>query len=114
MKFMIYGIISMLIMLLVMLIMNLNKFNQKQDKLNPFECGFNPNSKSRIPFSLHFFLIMCLFLIFDSEITLILPMLMSMNLNMTNSWMMTLIITISILFIGIIYEWNKKFLNWLM
>ncbi len=44
------------------------------EKLSEYECGFAPfDSATRLPFDIHFYLVGILFLVFDVEISLILP-----------------------------------------
>nr|QXG19054.1 NADH dehydrogenase subunit 3 [Drosophila americana] len=83
-----------------------------REKSSPFECGFDPKSSSRLPFSLRFFLITIIFLIFDVEIALILPMIIIFKFSNLMIWSMTSIIFILILLIGLYHEWNQGMLNW--
>nr|YP_010616038.1 NADH dehydrogenase subunit 3 [Dolichopus galeatus]WAU47312.1 NADH dehydrogenase subunit 3 [Dolichopus galeatus] len=83
-----------------------------REKSSPFECGFDPKSSSRLPFSLQFFLIAIIFLIFDVEIALILPIIVIMNFSNMLVWMTTSMIFIIILLVGLYHEWNQGALNW--
>uniref|UniRef100_A0AAU7E637 NADH-ubiquinone oxidoreductase chain 3 n=1 Tax=Unilepidotricha sp. 1 SJR-2024a TaxID=3158271 RepID=A0AAU7E637_9NEOP len=83
-----------------------------REKCSPFECGFDPISMTRIPFSLHFFLIAVIFLIFDIEIALILPMIMTFNLVNFFHWILLSIFFFIILLIGLYHEWNQNMLSW--
>nr|WBU93842.1 NADH dehydrogenase subunit 3 [Drosophila paulistorum]WBU93855.1 NADH dehydrogenase subunit 3 [Drosophila paulistorum]WBU93881.1 NADH dehydrogenase subunit 3 [Drosophila paulistorum] len=83
-----------------------------REKSSPFECGFDPKSSSRLPFSLRFFLITIIFLIFDVEIALILPMIIILKFSNLLIWSITSIIFILILLIGLYHEWNQGMLNW--
>lgn len=80
--------------------------------MSPFECGFNPIFRARLPFSLRFFLITIIFLIFDIEIALFLPIVITFLSSNLKIWTITFILFIIILIIGIYYEWIKGALNW--
>nr|YP_010613658.1 NADH dehydrogenase subunit 3 [Delias belladonna]WAR69289.1 NADH dehydrogenase subunit 3 [Delias belladonna] len=88
------------------------KSNLDREKCSPFECGFDPKSLPRIPFSLHFFLITVIFLIFDVEIALIFPMIPSFSFTNMLIWFKTTNFFIIMLLIGLYHEWNQKMLNW--
>nr|YP_010999287.1 NADH dehydrogenase subunit 3 [Cricotopus ornatus]WPM93133.1 NADH dehydrogenase subunit 3 [Cricotopus ornatus] len=103
-------IISAVVMYLATLLSK--KSINDREKTSPFECGFDPMNSSRIPFSIRFFLITIIFLIFDVEIALILPMIVIFKISNIMSWMLTSIIFILILIIGLIHEWNQGALNW--
>nr|YP_010147358.1 NADH dehydrogenase subunit 3 [Plautia crossota]QQP22169.1 NADH dehydrogenase subunit 3 [Plautia crossota] len=86
--------------------------NKDREKLSPFECGFDPKSSARSPFSIQFFLIAVLFLIFDIEIAIMLPIILTMKTSMTKTWMFTITSFIIILIIGLYHEWNNGVLEW--
>nr|YP_009750088.1 NADH dehydrogenase subunit 3 [Eudarcia gwangneungensis]QIJ46447.1 NADH dehydrogenase subunit 3 [Eudarcia gwangneungensis] len=88
------------------------KSNMDREKCSPFECGFDPKSSARIPFSLHFFLITVIFLIFDVEIALIFPMISTFKFTNLIFWTFTSMIFLTILLLGIYHEWNQNMLNW--
>ncbi|NP_987113.1 NADH dehydrogenase subunit 3 (mitochondrion) [Drosophila mauritiana] len=109
--------IASLILLITTIVMMLASILSKKalidrEKSSPFECGFDPKSSSRLPFSLRFFLITIIFLIFDVEIALILPMIIIMKYSNIMTWTITSIIFILILLIGLYHEWNQGMLNW--
>nr|YP_010702015.1 NADH dehydrogenase subunit 3 [Dexia tenuiforceps]WCL18803.1 NADH dehydrogenase subunit 3 [Dexia tenuiforceps] len=109
--------ISFIIMLLSIFVMLLASIISKKtiidrEKSSPFECGFDPKSSSRIPFSIRFFLITIIFLIFDVEIALIIPIIMILKFSNLIMWTITIIIFIMILLLGLYHEWNQGMLNW--
>uniref|UniRef100_UPI0030E1978D NADH dehydrogenase subunit 3 n=1 Tax=Vescelia pieli TaxID=2526987 RepID=UPI0030E1978D len=83
-----------------------------REKISPFECGFDPKSSARTPFSLQFFLIALIFLIFDIEIILILPAMMTQLASNPLSWSYTLMFFILLLILGLYHEWSQGALNW--
>nr|DAC76967.1 TPA_asm: NADH dehydrogenase subunit 3 [Sceloporus grammicus] len=106
-------IFSLMVSLLLILISFwLPQLYPDLEKLSPYECGFDPLGSARLPFSLRFFLVAILFLLFDLEIALLLPLPWASNLeNPTLST--TLVTTILLLLtIGLIYEWTQGGLEW--
>nr|AND96106.1 NADH deshydrogenase subunit 3 [Onthophagus cervicapra] len=83
-----------------------------REKSSPFECGFDPKSSARMPFSLHFFLIAVIFLIFDVEITLLIPIIMILKISNMMNFNMIIFFFILILLFGLYYEWNQGALTW--
>nr|QTZ98190.1 NADH dehydrogenase subunit 3 [Agriocnemis femina] len=83
-----------------------------REKSTAFECGFDPFYVARIPFSLKFFLIAVIFLIFDVEIAIILPITISMNNSLPEMWWITFTMFIVVLLVGLYHEWNQGALEW--
>nr|YP_004564174.1 NADH dehydrogenase subunit 3 [Sarotherodon melanotheron]AEG58293.1 NADH dehydrogenase subunit 3 [Sarotherodon melanotheron] len=82
------------------------------EKLSPYECGFDPLGSARLPFSLRFFLVAILFLLFDLEIALLLPLPWGDQLSsplMTFIWAFAVLVLLTL---GLIYEWIQGGLEW--
>nr|UFR82974.1 NADH dehydrogenase subunit 3 [Oryctes nasicornis] len=99
------------IMIMISFVISKKSFMDRE-KASPFECGFDPKSSSRLPFSIQFFLIAVIFLIFDVEIALLIPIILIMkSTNMTTYFIISLFFLI-ILLAGLYHEWNQGALNW--
>nr|ARH54175.1 NADH dehydrogenase subunit 3 [Chrysomela populi] len=107
---MIIMMINMILILMVNLISK--KTFTDREKSSPFECGFDPKSSARLPFSLQFFLIAVIFLIFDVELTLLLPMILMLKMTNIYQYSMIFLFFLLILLIGLYHEWNQGALNW--
>nr|YP_003856701.1 NADH dehydrogenase subunit 3 [Mekongiella xizangensis]ADK77642.1 NADH dehydrogenase subunit 3 [Mekongiella xizangensis] len=108
------SIISFSIPMMIMIIASTlsKKSINDREKNSPFECGFDPKSSARMPFSIQFFLIAVIFLIFDIEIVLILPIMIIMKSSNLLIWSMSTLMFLLILLSGLYYEWNQGALNW--
>nr|AML26093.1 NADH dehydrogenase subunit 3 [Staphylinidae sp. BMNH 1274255] len=109
--------ISAIIMMICIITMSLASIISKKtfmdrEKSSPFECGFDPKNSARMPFSLQFFLIAVIFLIFDVEITLLIPFLLIMKSSSIMIYYTTISFFLLILLMGLYHEWNQGALNW--
>lgn len=83
-----------------------------REKNSPFECGFDPIKSARLPFSLRFFLLAIIFLIFDVEIVLLFPVLASIFGRFRLKTLIGCSIFLVILIVGLFHEWNEGSLDW--
>lgn len=73
---------------------------KKKNNDNPFERGITSNKSSRKPYSLSFFMITLIFLLFDIEIILLIPFV----IFAVPSIMIDICLFIYLLFLGLILE----------
>jgi len=80
-------------------------------KLAPYECGIIPTGDARQPFSVKFYLVAILFLLFDVEaMFLIAWAVIFRDLGMYGFWIM--FVFLALLLAGFLYEWKKGALDW--
>jgi NADH:ubiquinone oxidoreductase subunit 3 (subunit A) len=77
-----------------------------REELSSYECGFECNNLSRLPFSLRYFFLTLLFLLFDLEIVLALFVPFSLVSYAPSFIIFILLLYFFILFISLIYEFS--------
>nr|YP_009561249.1 NADH dehydrogenase subunit 3 [Engraulis mordax]QAR49224.1 NADH dehydrogenase subunit 3 [Engraulis mordax]WMN13777.1 NADH dehydrogenase subunit 3 [Engraulis mordax] len=82
------------------------------EKLSPYECGFDPLGSARLPFSMRFFLVAILFLLFDLEIALLLPLPWGNQLLEPKTTLIWVVAVLGLLTLGLVYEWLQGGLEW--
>ena len=89
----------------------LGRGNKDDEKLSPYECGFEPFEDSRMKFDVRYYLVAILFIIFDLEIAFLFPWAISLGyIGALGFWSMMFFL--GVLTIGFIYEWKKGALEW--
>nr|AHA52506.1 NADH dehydrogenase subunit 3 [Euurobracon breviterebrae] len=111
-------IMMMFILLVSLILLFLNLFIGKKEfidrsKMSSFECGFSPLVSSRLPFSIHFYLIGILFLIFDMEVVFLFPILILVGKLMFYEWIYLSLVIFLVLFFGLEYEKKEGSLKWI-
>ena len=81
------------------------------EKLSPYDCGFEPFDDARTKFDIRFYLVALLFIIFDLEVAFLFPWAISLE-NIGLFGYFSMMIFLIILTIGFIYEWKKGALEW--
>ncbi len=81
------------------------------EKLSPYECGFEAFEDTRMRFDVRYYLVALLFIIFDLEIAFLFPWAIVLeDIGLFGVAAMGLFLFI--LLIGFLYEWKKGALEW--
>jgi len=80
-------------------------------KLAPYECGCEPVGSARERFSIKFYLIAMLFILFDIEAVFLYPWAVLFK-RLGVFGLMEMGVFIVILFVGYVYVWKKGALEW--
>nr|YP_009183426.1 NADH dehydrogenase subunit 3 [Danio margaritatus]ALM87967.1 NADH dehydrogenase subunit 3 [Danio margaritatus] len=108
----IFIIMATLSLVLALVSFWLPQMNADTEKLSPYECGFDPLGSARLPFSLRFFLVAILFLLFDLEIALLHPQPCGDQAHIPTQalfWATTLLILLTL---GMIFQCTQAGLEW--
>lgn len=93
-----------LVLLVVNQLLAVNK--PYSEKVSPYECGFTPLGDARQKFSVQFYLVAILFIVFDLEVLFLFPFAVSLyEISTMGFWIVILFLII--LTLGYIYEWSK-------
>ena len=89
----------------------LGKRRPTRAKLSPYECGMIPVGDARERFSVKFYLVAMLFILFDVEAVFLYPWAVILrDLKVFGFWEM--MVYIAIVLVGFFYVWKKGVLDW--
>ena len=80
-------------------------------KLEPYECGIEPATDARDRYSIHYYLVAMLFVIFDVETVFMFPWAVNLG-GLKLFGLIEMLVFIFILVVGYFYAWKKGALEW--
>jgi NADH-quinone oxidoreductase subunit A len=87
------------------------RHKRTREKDQPYECGIRPTGDAREPFSVHFYMVALVFILFDIEAIFLYPWaLVYHDLNLFG--FVEMVLYIIILLAGYIFLWKKGALDW--
>ena len=86
-----------------------SKYNKV--KLEPYECGIEPTTDARDRYSVRYYLVAMLFVIFDVETVFMFPWAVIVD-ELALFGLIEMIIFLAILVTGYAYAWKKGALDW--
>ena len=87
------------------------RHKRTREKDQPYECGIRPTGDARQPFSVHFYMVGLLFILFDIEAIFLYPWALVYR-DLSVFGFVEMVLYIIILLAGYIFLWKKGALNW--
>jgi len=87
------------------------KHKRTREKDQPYECGIRPTGDARHPFSVHFYMVALIFILFDIEAIFLYPWALVYH-DLKVFGFVEMLLYIMILLVGYIYLWKKGALDW--
>lgn len=113
---MIFGIASSMAAVIPVLSWFLGPKKPTATKLSVYECGLKPVGSARERFSVKFYLIAILFIIFDIEIVFMYPWAVTLRDSIRAGHGLYALVVMGIFFsvltLGLLFEWRKGALDW--
>jgi|SRR3978361_2314050 NADH-ubiquinone oxidoreductase chain 3 len=99
--------VPILVAILLLLNVLLAAHRPDSEKVTPYECGFSPvYGQTRAPFSIQYYLVGMLFMVFDIEILLFYPLAVTLyQVSTYGFWIGVMFFTV--LTLGFVYELGK-------
>lgn len=84
---------------------------KSKTKLDSFECGIEPQGNARVPFSIKYFLVAILFVLFDVEVIFMYPWAVNFK-DLGTPGFIEMVLFMGLLLVGFFYLIKKGALNW--
>ena len=84
---------------------------RKPGKLDPYECGVQILSSTRERYSVHFYLVAILFILFDIETVFLIPWAVIFR-KLGTTGLIEMGVFIAVVGFGLIYVWRRGALDW--
>lgn len=108
---MLFAMAGVVVLSLLFIAQKLGPKTLNPAKADPFESGNPPKGDARIRFSVRFYLVAMLFLIFDLEVVFLYPWAIYFR-NLGLFGLVQMGIFLGILLVGFAYAWRKGALEW--
>ena len=95
--------------LMVSQVVHTKRYNRV--KFEPYECGIEPETDARDRYSVRYYLVAMLFVIFDVETVFMFPWAVVMD-ELALFGLIEMLVFLFILVIGYVYAWRKGALDW--
>jgi NADH-quinone oxidoreductase subunit A len=87
------------------------RHKRTREKDQPYECGIQPTGDARAPFSVHFYIVGLIFILFDIEAIFLYPWALVYG-DLKLFGFVEMVVYIMILLVGYIFLWKKGALDW--